>query len=521
MSGTGLQRAGRLLVELPPIALALYAAALLGRTAAGRLSYPYDLEWMEGGMLLHALRVMEGLPIYVRPSPEFIPYLYPPLYSWVMAGLAMLPGVDLSLGLGRLVSLVGTVAACGALVAAARGERVPWGLAVGGAGLYLACYDESGAFYDVVRTDGLLMGLLAWSLVAVRHGWLRSGGLLLALAYAAKHNAAAFGLPAVLWLFFTSGRAAAGRFALWSVGPALAYTLAMQLGSGGLFLTWMLSVPGSHGMVLKRLFPGTPKELFLALPITTGVALAVGVAWIRRWSPGGVYWVAQGLMAVALCAVMRGHTGGFINVLMPGHWTIALWAVLALGAVVARWPHLVVRGLAGLLVAFQVYKGAWVPERYQPTPEDVRAGAELVERLSKIEGEVLAPYSPWLPVLAGKKPYWHLIALWDIDYRRGPFHDAVSEIDRAIADRHWAAVLVGDDDDFQHGLKRHYKRLERIRYKGRAFFPKSGWRRRPEYLYVPLPEGEQAEPEPEKRRPTSRQRDAEPEEEGGRDGGDI
>ena len=54
-------------------------------TSMNRIFYPFDLEWMEGGMLLHGLRVMEGKNLYVEPTSEFIPFIYPPLYSWLLA----------------------------------------------------------------------------------------------------------------------------------------------------------------------------------------------------------------------------------------------------------------------------------------------------------------------------------------------------------------------------------------------------------------------------------------------------
>ncbi|MBA3503924.1 MAG: hypothetical protein H0T65_26425, partial [Deltaproteobacteria bacterium] len=60
------------LVALP----ALYQLVLLATAIAGRVGYPYDLEWMEGGMLHHALRIKNGEGIYVPPSIDFIPYLY-------------------------------------------------------------------------------------------------------------------------------------------------------------------------------------------------------------------------------------------------------------------------------------------------------------------------------------------------------------------------------------------------------------------------------------------------------------
>lgn len=494
-------RASRLVADLPPVVLTGFILVLLARTVAQRIGYPYDLEWMEGGMLLHSLRVLQGQPIYVVPSADFIPYLYPPLYSWVVAGLSLLPGVGLSLTLGRAVSLVGTLVACGALVAAARIERVTWAVALAGAGLYLSCYEDSGAFYDLVRTDGLLMALVTWSLVAARTGRLRLAGLLLACAFATKQTFAIFGLPTVVWLMMTGRRRDALRFALYSAVPALLFTVGMAVASDGAFLTWMLRVPTAHGVILKRILPGTPKELWHALPWSDGLTAALGLLWVGRSSEGGLFWLAQGLVALGLSAFMRGHTGGFINVLMPAHWTLALWATLATGAAIRRWEHPLVRGALGAVLALQIGLGRWDPRIYTPTTQDREAGDALVEQIRGLDGEVLSPYAPWLPVLAGKTPYWHLIALWDIDYEHGPYYKASKSIDAAIARKRWGAVIVSEDDDFKHGLKLTYKRSKRIPYKGRAFYPKTGWKKRPSWIYLPLPEGEQGTPDdPPKKR---------------------
>ena len=60
--------------------------------------YPYDLEWMEGGMLHHAQRIHGGLGIYVAPSIEFIPYLYTPLYPSLLALFGGAFGISYTLG---------------------------------------------------------------------------------------------------------------------------------------------------------------------------------------------------------------------------------------------------------------------------------------------------------------------------------------------------------------------------------------------------------------------------------------
>lgn len=465
--------------------LCLLALGLVGRLLgvgfAAHVVYPFDLEWMEGGMLVHAQRVMEGLPIYVRPGPDFIPYLYPPLYHWTLAGLGEIFG--LGYAPGRALSFAGTLAAAAALVAAVRAERGPLAFGLGAAALYLSCYEDSGGFYDLVRTDGMAMGLLAWALVLARQERLAAGGLLLALAFATKHNNAAFGLPIALWLWKVKGWRSAARFAGWSAGPALAFTLAMQWSTDGLFLRWLLGVPAVHPIVGQRLFPGTPRELFEALPISTALMLVVTLASARRASAAGLYWLAQGLTALLLTAVMRGHHGGFINVLMPAHWALSLGAALAAVALLRRWR----RGwlLVGLAAVFlvQTWKGLWEPGRYLPKEEDLRAGQVVLKRIAAAEGEVFSPYAPWYPALVGKKPSFALISLWDIDHPGGPFVEDVALVKAALARGDWELVFVANDDRLGYGLKDGYSRAERLPLPGRGLFPKTGWARRPAIVY--------------------------------------
>ena len=98
--------------------MSLLAFAALAWTFARRIGYPYDLEWMEGGMLHHALRFQQGTGIYAAPSIEFIPYLYTPLYPAILAVLGEIFGLGYTLG--RVISVlsllgiatVGTLSIC-------------------------------------------------------------------------------------------------------------------------------------------------------------------------------------------------------------------------------------------------------------------------------------------------------------------------------------------------------------------------------------------------------------------------
>jgi hypothetical protein len=480
--------AARRLAELPMLIMAALTVALLFETVSARIGYPFDLEWMEGGMLHHAQRVMDGQPLYVEPSSEFIPFIYPPLYHWVLGWSAKIFG--LSYALGRTIALLGTLAAAAACAAAVAGERRGWLLGVGAGALYLTGYDESGSFFDLVRGDGLLMALLTWALVCGRRGWVKSAGILLVGAFLCKHTAALFGLPMLVWLYREHGLVVARRFAAWSVLPALGFTVALQLSGDGLFLTYLLGVPGVHPFNPERFAIGTPSELFGFAPYLIVASGLVVVYWAvaeRTLSAGARYWAINGGLAILLSAVMRGHHGGYLNVLMPGLWAVSLGCVLAVGWVRERWPHTATIAVTSVLVAGQLWAGRWSPSKYTPQEGAVEAGEGLIDRLAAIDGELFAPHSPWYLAMAGKQPTVHLIALWDIDHKYGPLKDRVAVIRADMDAQRWSAVVLGSrsmgGDNDEYGVDANYRRSTPL--PTGAMKPVTGWPARPRYIFTP------------------------------------
>ena len=531
--------------KLYSIILGLFGLSLLalfGYTFWQRVDYPYDLEWMEGGMLIHAQRVLEGKALYVAPSSDFIPYIYPPLYSWLLAFFSSLFTLDY--WVGRSISFVGTVLAGGAIVRALRFEQLDWGHALLGAGLFFSCYEDGGTFFDLTRADGLLIAALGWSLVLVREGRVKTGGLLLFVAFLLKHNAAIFGLPCLWWLWQEKGRGMALRFVLWSALPALLMTGYLQWSSEGYFLTYLLGVPSGHPIVGYRLVWLSFSEMFSAF---SGISL-LGFTWIswmliqkKRWFsfgfwsvaltlagilffvpistfpklmgshrngliPFGIamwifviggswtllrndvmryrFWILNGLLALGFSALMRGHHGGFTNVLIPGLWCGSIWAVLLLSRFSAHlWLTLPV-------VGFTIWHGIWDVNAFIPTAADRKAGDEIVEILQQSKGPVLAPHSPWLAVQAGHPPTAHLIAIWDIDHKTGPLQKHMRGIRRDISEQRWGTICWADlKVDF--GIKKSYQHSQTIRPRGKIMMPKIGWKVRPSYLWTPKPRKEE------------------------------
>ncbi len=482
-----------LLAELAVLVLTALVAWETGAAMATRFGADFDLEWMEGATLVTGLRARDGLPFYTVPDADYVPFLYPPVYAWTLGALGKV--LPLGYGLGRGVSLLGTLVACAALVTGARDAGARWPLALGTAGLFLSCWAEGGTFYDLVRTDMLSLAPLAWALVlGARPGRCAglASGLLLALAFATKHHAAMFGVPLVAARWRREGWREALVFGLAAALPALAFTVAMQVATDGLFLRFLLEVPAHHGIVAARALPsvgkvalldvgahgdlswnlgrivtavargeelgGAQAELWRALPITTTLALLLlGRARER------VAWIGAFVTALIVAALMRGHVGGYLNVLIPCLWVQSLLPGL-LGATPAgpegSTPSRGARWLpigATLAVASQLWQGRDALTRYVPTDADRVAHARLVEEVRALPGDVLSAHAPWLLVQAGKDPSLALIALWDIDHEGGPFHADAARVPAAMASQRWSAILT-PDDKLGYGLRDHYDR---------------------------------------------------------------
>jgi hypothetical protein len=67
--------AGSRLLRPILVLAALTATFVYVALAIVHLRYPFELEWMEGGMVDAVSRVVAGQKIYVKPSLEFAPYI--------------------------------------------------------------------------------------------------------------------------------------------------------------------------------------------------------------------------------------------------------------------------------------------------------------------------------------------------------------------------------------------------------------------------------------------------------------
>jgi len=416
--------AARGLPFLPLLAVA-GAGAFVGLylTAAGpRLLYPYDLDFIEGGLLLQAWQHALGRPVFAAPTAEFAPTVYMPLYMWLGGLLLRVTGLSyLPLRLLSFAATLGTAALIGWI--AHRESRLSW-LGLASAGLYLGGYRLSGFWYELARVDsfyvfltlsGLALGVYAGG---TRRGAAAAAGLL-ALAFFTKQTAVvtALGLAFALWRM---RRPAAAFGVTFAAAAALPY-LALDALSSGWFSYHVVGVVASNPVELGRVVRYLGAELLGGMGALSAAALTA--LWLTGRGPDRPRGFARqpwfaGLAAAALVSGLgRAPIGGNLNNLMPVYALLCLAPALLIRAAPAgqrRWPALA----AGLILA-QLALGVYNPLRYTPTPAMRAAGDALIARLRAEPGDALVLMHPYYALLAGKPQSVHVIHVWYFYKNRG------------------------------------------------------------------------------------------------------
>ena len=428
-----------------------------------RVAYPYDLEFIEDGMLMQAVRMAQGLPTYLPPNAGFVPHAYPPLYPWLGSWLLRLTGP--ALWPLRALSLAATLASALLIFAISRRESRETVVAAAGAALFLAGNRLMGGWYELARVDALFVTLaLAGMALAVYRqrtvGGLIGSALLLVAAFYTKQQGLFFLAIAGLYLVWARRRQAWPYLAAAALAgiPVFFY---LQATTGGGFAYYTFAIQGGSSEL-----QGSRAVLTLGLDFGGGMGvlvlafLAAGVFAARRLGRRFFLvqpWFLFTAAAVAVAVLGRSSVGGNLNHLMPAYALLCLAPAL-LWAEAALWPQRRQRLVAWLLGTALVLQlgltlfnpvrsltGATLPLRLTPTAAMRQAGDRLIARLAAVEGDVLIPQHPFYALLAGKMPSVQISALWHARHRgRDP-------LPADLADRlqsHAYALIVSDDSDY-------------------------------------------------------------------------
>lgn len=488
----------------PALLLALISFGVFFWITAQRVSYPFEIEWMEGGSLQHLTRILSGQALYAAPSIDFVPYPYPPFYYYAAIPIANLTGVNL-LSL-RLLSLLATVATAVTLYALVRHETQRWEIGVIAAGLFIATYRASGAYMDVGRIDSLFVALVLGGVYALRvrddSTGLVLAGVLVFLASMTKQTGLVLFGPLFLWCFYRdwiAGGHGAARyrrticFVGATLGLVLIGTFLLSRGENSHFFFYVLGAQSGHAIRWPMVPAFFWNDLFLAVPL--GVFAAAIWIWRSEDKLGVLFYVAYLIGTVVACIVPRIKVGGAMNNLIPLHACLVLLTGVALGKILRLEGHR--RWVAPVAALALVLQFAWLgfdPRIALPRRGDAAAGMRFVKQLAVIRGEVLIPAHGYLAGLVGKRVYAHQMPVDDLansglpgsEALRGEFSDAIAEQRFAVIIDSTSHFLEHYPDD--HVLKEHYRVSGPVFEHGGDLVPRSGWQVGPGLVWVPRDE---------------------------------
>ncbi len=397
-----------------------------------RIFYPYQLEWMEGAALVQVNRLLAGKALYVPPSIDFVPLIYPPLFFYASALIAKIIG--LGFGSLRLVSFLSS-ALCAVIIFLAVKEKTNSKFAaLLGAGVFASTFMLTGQWFDIARTDMLAAGLSMLGIYLAREPAnnvtlseaksLRAtykilfSGLVFALAFLSKQSALIVALAAILYYFLFNWRRAIVLILSFGLFLAILYGI-FWLNSAGWINYYLFTIPAAHAFdfsvgkiisVLTGQFESIPLFLIVGL-----VPIIVSPRKIFNDKPYRYYLVMAGaLIATGIVGRLNAFSGP--NVYVSSYLGIALLAGLEAGWLTELKikPALIL--LEWILLSAQF--GFLVPAYFQtktiPTQEDRAAGDALVAKIKSYSGDVLLLDNNYLALYAGRTPYFNEMPMSEI-----------------------------------------------------------------------------------------------------------
>ncbi len=420
-----LPRHRRVVLYALPIAAAAGATSIVVWMMFQRVGYAYELEWIEGGILQQVVRILEGHAPYAKPSLEYVPALYAPLYYYLSAAMTFIVGVGLP-ALRTVSVLASALTGIAMAFSVWQLTKSCWAALLGFLA-YSVMYQFAFFWFDVARVDSVWTMWLAFTVALLLRYQMAQSMRVLCLAAACfglatlSKQASVFVAPFLfLAVWSWSGLRSACVFAALTAVIVVALAMLLQWHSEGWFFYFTLQMAPHHG--LKQDFLGQ----FLLSDIVGNVLFIAGfsVLFIKAVSIDAkvrLGWLALLMGFGGMAFVSRMYPGGESNVLMPFYMLLTVMSVSYFALMVQRYTqsHYGWIGLVSVLLAFNFYHG-WVKEAAEyrvPTRReggDDAIGDALVKKISQVPGRVCVTMHGYLGYMAGKGFCSHRFFMEDV-----------------------------------------------------------------------------------------------------------
>ncbi len=439
------------LQRLAVIAISALALLLFLLTALRRLRYPFELDRMESAMMTTVWRVVHGMPIYTKPSLEWTPFLYAPLFFYCAAAMTKLTGVGYAAL--RLVSLVSTLGSCAVLIAFVRRETRNVMAAVASAGLYLMLYSLVLSWYDIGRVDSLSVFFFLLAIFCTRFTSPLLAALVWTLAFQTKQGFLPIAVLSFLVHWQQPRRLLLGllSFAVLAFGSIALCNHATH----GWYRYYVFGTVAQLGPSLRQGLLFVPFDLLQPL----GPALAlVGFALVLRppaWTgrAASFYGILSAIIVGGIWFA-RAHEGAYVNTLLPVYAWICLLFGIALARLTNAFPpasqgdhapsalplHLILPALVWLIAFLQIAMHLYRPGAFGTSAEVAKARWDFIARLRATPGEVWVVNHSYDGLLAGKGMYAEMDAFDAVLGRRDGA--SIAEVQNALQQHRFTAIIL-------------------------------------------------------------------------------
>jgi hypothetical protein len=486
-----------LLLKFCLIGISGWFIAVLVYCISKRIGFPFELEWLEGDMLLTAVRVLEHKSIYTAPSMDYMCGIYPPFYYIAVAAAFWL--LEPSLLVLRGVSVLSLILIFILIYSiVSRETRLRW-LAFVSIGIFASFYDAHASWYDIGRLDSFFYCLLLFGLWLAsqinRWKWAAVGSsIVLCLAIFTKQSTAIY-IPFVILFLFLRNKKQSLIFTVVFSTLCCLFFLYLEVSSNGWFSNFTILKPISFpkdqervAIIINDIFKVFPVLLLLA---GAGVA-TVFFRW-RKWAEISIWEI---IFIPSIIAYIR------IRPISGAEANDSIYLTLWLSIMVPIWLQKFVLAGKGTsyrkcfnsivlaLLCIQLMNLLYRPSKWLPLGESVTKGEELILRLRAAPGPVFVHLHPVYAWLAGKKPFLNACNVWAYNLGGDPIYSSRDLLEK-VSNEYFSVIVLDDvsiseNPELCRRIKINYAVESNIDYGNNMVFrPITGYRPRPVEIWIP------------------------------------
>ncbi|TRZ96455.1 hypothetical protein D4R78_00480 [bacterium] len=433
-----------------------------------RVRFPFELVIFEGGVIEHVRRIIFGQRIYLGPTWEFAPFLYPPLYYYVLALIAKVFG--LYLVPLRFFTFLLSLANFLLIFIFVKKESKNIFAAFLACCLFAATFRIGNLVFDVIKNDTLFLFLLLSALYLLKFGSSRKSYLLsavlIALAYLTKQTTLAI-IVLILAYPFIARIKYAFLFAATVIITIVGSSLFLDYLNRGWYNYYVFYLASSLGIIKRQaiLFLGKGFLLSLSIAFITSI-FYICAQIVKPKNKNAIFYTLLCLSAIGGSFIATLYRGTSSNSFLPAYAVVSILFGLGISQILEMIGSIALLKTRKMLEVWlysscilQFICLVYNPFTVIPRAEHLKANESYVNTLRELKGEVFLPWHGYLATLAGKNNSLHIYPLHDIIVKnqKGAVREQlIRDIRQAIREKRFAAIISEEDWFFQKDTEEYY-----------------------------------------------------------------